>query len=77
MAPEAFWILIIASWGFDITSTDWSCKKLLRVSDRDTNPYLAPEQETPSRAIGRFFLSYAYSTPAGIAYRLAYGVPKP
>jgi len=30
-----------------------------------------------NKEIGRFFLDYAYSTPAGIAYRLAYGVPKP
>lgn len=50
----------------------------ITVLDRDVNPYLPPEIETPSRTIGRFFLHYyAYSTPAGVAYRLAYGVPKP
>lgn len=28
-----------------------------------------------SQKLGRFFLSYAYSTPAGVAYRLTYGIP--
>ena len=29
-----------------------------------------------TRGLGQFFLRYAYSTPAGTAYRLTYGVPK-
>lgn len=30
----------------------------------------------PAKWLGQFFLDYAYSTPAGVAYRLAYGIGK-
>jgi hypothetical protein len=73
---KPFWIFHFTNWGFAITSTDWGRKDYLHVSDRDVDPFLAPEAETPLQVIGRFFLNYAYSTPAGVAYRLTYGVPK-
>jgi hypothetical protein len=74
---KPFWeFLTFYNFGFIVRSAEmpiWS----LTVSDRDINPYLAPELETPSRVLGQHFLAYAYSTPAGTAYRLAYGVNNP
>lgn len=66
MAPE-FWKFIHSSIGSHVSRTDGSLDFHIPVTGFGM----------PPQAIGKFFLRYAYSTPAGVAYRLTYGVPKP
>jgi hypothetical protein len=70
MSP--FWVFRYTSWGIHVGHV--GTRLWFNFSDRNIDPYLAPEIETPPRAIGRFFLNYAYSTPQGVAYCLVYGV---
>ena len=68
MAPEAFWIFLTnRSLGMEFI---YSGDNPALVTSLSFNIF--PIQD--SQKLGRFFLSYAYSTPAGTAYRLAYGI---
>ena len=70
MAPEEFWFMQYGAWPHQPTcihSND-NADKLWMLNDK---------YGLDSHRIGRFFLAYAYSTPAGTAYRLTYGISNP
>ena len=73
MAPEQFWWMQYGKFPHCPTSII----SIKSIKDNASVWFLNNKDGLDPHEIGRFFLDYAYSTPAGTAYRLAYGISNP